>query len=150
MKGMRNMIWATLLIGGFSGSAQADVIDNSAWDGSSINHLWDQSAQTLSFSSDTTLNSFGWWLGGDHTHEVSVVEWSSGPGSALFSSTQAWTSGFNQINPNVLLTSGVTYAVMFNYLGSTEYTHLDAKSGALGCANQLPEPRGPPQARLFD
>jgi len=28
--------------------------------------------------------------------------------------------------------------------------HLDAKSGALGCANQLPEPRGPPQARLFD
>jgi hypothetical protein len=28
--------------------------------------------------------------------------------------------------------------------------HLDAKSGALASANQLPEPRAPPQARLFD
>jgi hypothetical protein len=28
--------------------------------------------------------------------------------------------------------------------------HMDAKSRALDCANQLPEPRAPPQARLFD
>ena len=28
--------------------------------------------------------------------------------------------------------------------------HLDAKSRALASANQLPEPRAPPQARLFD
>ena len=28
--------------------------------------------------------------------------------------------------------------------------HLDAKSMALASANQLPEPRAPPQARLFD
>jgi hypothetical protein len=27
--------------------------------------------------------------------------------------------------------------------------HLDAKSGALASANQLPEPRAPPQAKLF-
>ena len=27
--------------------------------------------------------------------------------------------------------------------------HLDAKSAALASANQLPEPRAPPQARLF-
>ena len=28
--------------------------------------------------------------------------------------------------------------------------HLDGKSGALPSANQLPEPRAPPQAKLFD
>jgi hypothetical protein len=28
--------------------------------------------------------------------------------------------------------------------------HLDAKSGALASANQLPEPRAPPQTRLLD
>jgi len=28
--------------------------------------------------------------------------------------------------------------------------HLDAKSGAVDSASQLPEPRAPPQARLFD
>ena len=28
--------------------------------------------------------------------------------------------------------------------------HLDAKSGVLASANQLLEPRAPPQARLFD
>ena len=28
--------------------------------------------------------------------------------------------------------------------------HLDAKSMALTSANQLPEPRAPPQAELFD
>ena len=28
--------------------------------------------------------------------------------------------------------------------------HLDAKSGAPAAVNQLPEPRAPPQAKLFD
>jgi len=112
-----------------SWSVQAAVIDNSAWTGS-INSGWAQSAQTLSFASDTTLNSFGWWLGESHTHQVSVVEWVSGPGSVLFSTTQSWSAGFNQITPNVLLSAGTLYAVLFNYQGSTTNTvHYNTTNG---------------------
>lgn len=90
--------------------------------GGGINSGWSQSAQTLSFTSNTTLNSFGWWLGQANTHKVAVVEWSSGPGAVLYSSTQDWNAGFNEILPNVSLSAGTTYAVLFDYLGNTTST----------------------------
>ena len=116
---MRNLLFALTLALSFS--ANAVVIDNSAWTGS-INNGWDQSAQTLSFATDVTLNSFGWWLGQANTHQVSVVEWSGGPGATLYSSTQAWNAGYNEIFPNANLSAGTLYAVWFDYLGNTSST----------------------------
>lgn len=109
--------------------AHATVINNGTWDGN-INSGWAQSAQTLLFASDTTLDSFGWWLGESHTHQVSVVEWVSGPGTVLYSITQSWSAGFNQITPNVTLSGGTQYAVLFDYLGSTTSTvHFNSSNG---------------------
>ncbi len=128
---MRHLSLLILLVF-ISWPAQSTVIDNSAWTGNT-NSGWAQSAQTLSFGTNTTLNSFGWWLGQSHTHQVSVVEWNSGPGSVLFSTTQAWSAGFNQINPNVVLNAGTLYAVLFNYLGSTTSTvHYNSTNGYAG------------------
>jgi len=118
---MRKMQLALAIVFGLPLTANAIVIDNSTHTGS-INSGWDQSAQTLSFTSDSTLNSFGWWLGQANSHTVSVVEWSSGPGTVLYSLTQNWNSGFNEIFPNVNLSAGTTYAVLFDYLGNTANT----------------------------
>ncbi|MEZ5530131.1 MAG: PEP-CTERM sorting domain-containing protein [Porticoccaceae bacterium] len=120
MKGITRLV-LVLAMSIWSIGAYATLIDNSAWTGDT-NNGWVQSAQTLTFATDVTLDSFGWWLGQDNTHEVSVVEWSNGPGAVLFSSTQAWSSGFNEIFPAVALSAGVTYAVQFNYLGAIGFT----------------------------
>jgi hypothetical protein len=110
-------------------AANADLIDNSAW-GGSTNNLWAESAQTLNFVSDVTLNSFGWWLGAAHTHTVSVVEWTTGPGSVLYTTTQSFAAGFNEIFPNVSLDGGTQYAVRFDYTGSTTSTvHYNSSNG---------------------
>lgn len=116
---MKKLIFALML--GLPLTANALVIDNSTYTGS-INSGWAQSAQTLSFSTDTTLDSFGWWLGQANNHYVAVVEWSGGPGTVLYSATQVWDAGFNEIFPNVSLSAGTTYAVLFDYLGNTTNT----------------------------
>ncbi len=106
------------LLSGLSTLSHAVVIDTSGdWSGV-INDRIDQSAQTLNFGSDVTLDSFTWYLGMAHIHTVSVVEWSGGPGAILFSTTQAWTAGPNEILPNVTLSAGTQYAIWFDYLGS--------------------------------
>ncbi|MEX2495700.1 MAG: PEP-CTERM sorting domain-containing protein [Woeseia sp.] len=99
----------------------AGLIDNSTSTGD-INSGWDRSAQTLVFETDVTLDSFGWWLGQVHTHQVSIVEWAGGPGTTLWSTTESWSSGFNEILPNVSLSAGIVYAVYFDYLGSISDT----------------------------
>lgn len=116
---MRTLVFVLFLM--LPISANATVIDNSTWDGNT-NNGWNQSAQTISFDSDVTLNSFGWWLGDDHTHTVSIVEWSVGPGTVLYATTAAWTIGYNVIFPDVDLSAGTLYAVLFDYLGSTDST----------------------------
>lgn len=118
------------LLSGLSTLSHAVVIDTSGDWIDVINDGIDQSAQTLNFGSDVTLDSFAWWLGMDHTHKVSVVEWSGGPGAILFSTTQAWTAGPNEISPNVALSAGTQYAVWFDYLGSILSTvHINVFDG---------------------
>jgi len=111
-------------------AANADLIDTSGDWGGAINNSWATSAQTLNFASDVTLDSFGWWLGAAHTHTVSVVEWTTGPGSILFTTTQAFSVGFNEIFPNIALSAGTQYAVWFDYMGSTISTvHFNSVDG---------------------
>lgn len=99
------------------------------WTGS-INSGWDQSAQTFFFDNDTTLSTFGWWLGQAHTHKVSIVQWANGPAGELYSLNQAWSAGYNEISPNVTFTGGTLYAVWFDYLGSTTDTvHFNSVNG---------------------
>lgn len=111
----------------------AQTISTAAgWTGS-INNLWEQSAQTLNFSGNVTLNTFGWWLGQANTHQVLVREWASGPGAVLYSTTANFNAGYNQLTLNLALNGGTQYAVQFNYLGNTGSTvHFNSSNDYAG------------------
>ena len=91
------------------------------WTGA-INQGWRQSAQTLNFSGNVTLHTFGWWLGQANFHEVLVREWGTGPGPLLYSTTSAFNAGYNELTLNLALNGGTQYAVQFNYLDNTSQT----------------------------
>ena len=105
-------------------SVHAGVISTEGdWAGSgSINSGWAASAQTMTFATDVTLDSFGWWLGQGNTHTLRLREWSTGPGTVLWSQSGSWGSGFNEVFPNVSLDAGVQYAMEFDYQGNTTDT----------------------------
>lgn len=103
--------------------AQASIVISTENDwGNLINTGSAQSAQTLSFNRDVTLNTFRWWLGQANTHKFSIVEWDQdkGPGKSLFTKTSAWHAGANMLTLN--LTGGTQYAAWFDYLSGTAST----------------------------
>lgn len=110
--------------------ARAGVISTEAdWTGAT-NNGWAASAQTMTFATDVTLDSFGWWLGQDNAHALRLREWETGPGPVLWSRTATWSGGFNEVFPRVALYAGVQYALEFDYQGHpTETVQFNSVDG---------------------
>lgn len=110
--------------------ARAGVISTEAdWTGST-NTGWAASAQTMTFATDVTLDSFSWWLGQTNTHTLRLREWSTGPGRVLWSRNATWGGGFNEVFPKVALYAGVQYALEFDYQGNmTETVQFNGVDG---------------------